>query len=73
MSIFFQARIWRIIALRRLTDGSHAHKHKDQRRDRRQRTKDSDADVRQIIAHSVGWRRNVGYQYLSGPEKARHQ
>jgi hypothetical protein len=73
MGIFFQARIWRIIALRRLTVGSHAHKHKDQCHDRRNRTKDSDGNDLQIIAHPVASRRNVGYQYFFGPEKARHQ
>jgi len=73
MGISFQARIWRIIALRRLTDGSQAHKHKDHSYDRRNRTKDSDGNDRQIIAYPATWRRNVGYQFFSGPDETRHQ
>jgi len=73
MGIFFQARAWRIISLRRLADGSHAEKHKDRCRDRRNRAKDGDDNDPRIIAHPVAWRRDVGYQYFSGPDKARHQ
>jgi len=73
MGIFFQARVWRIISLHRLTDGSHAQKHKDHSHDCRNRTKDADGNDRQIIARPVAWRRNIGYQYFSGSDKARHQ
>jgi hypothetical protein len=72
MGIFFQARVWRIISLRRLPDGSHAEKHKDHSHDRSNRAKDSDGNDRQIIPHPVAWRRDVGYQYFCGPDKARH-